>query len=528
MFFVLASVAAAASEPLTGGTTSLTLKKGFKKKLGNNGVKVKKIGSGKVKNGTVQLGVSGGEIDTAAGQGSIANGGGFKLKHGKRGAAITAITVDITSSAVFAKVANSKMKLGSLSTISIATGAAGVDVSSAKLKLSGKAAKRLNEKLGLDGAIKGGRVMSDSQSTVQVPAPVSQGPAPAGEEPKAPGPTVVNTMTRNLYLGADLAPAMVAPDLETFIAATGQILREVNENEFPTRAQGLAQEILDQKPDLVGLQEVALWREAPANPAVLVTGPSATTVRYDYLQELMDELNAEGNEYEVVVVQNEFDLEAPADEDGSTGTGAPYGADVNGRLTMRDVILARVGAGVETKNSEGGNFAVLLEAPVLGNTLAIKRGWTQTDASVRGSRPFRFVNTHLEAFQPQIRAAQASELVTPPGPATGKLPVILVGDLNSDDDTVKGADRYAYQVLESVGFVERSTDEPLSCCINSSVLGEFEGGSESDFDHQVDHVMTDDPAGVALVGSAVTGIPPVNGFWDSDHAGLFSALQLQP
>jgi hypothetical protein len=30
---------------------------------------------------------------------------------------------------------------------------------------------------------------------------------------------------------------------------------------------------------------------------------------------------------------------------------------------------------------------------------------------------------------------------------------------------------------------------------------------------------------VKLVDSGVTGLKPVNGFWDSDHAGLFSALR---
>jgi hypothetical protein len=55
------------------------------------------------------------------------------------------------------------------------------------------------------------------------------------------------------------------------------------------------------------------------------------------------------------------------------------------------------------------------------------------------------------------------------------------------------------------------------------------GGNVADFDHQVDHVMTNDPAGVGLQSSAVTGRLPVNGFWDSDHAGgLFSALRFAP
>lgn len=338
-----------------------------------------------------------------------------------------------------------------------------------------------------------------------------------------------DTMTRNLYLGANLTPAIGAPSLEALAAANGQILREVTHNDFPTRAEGLAEEIIEQKPDLVGLQEVALWRTAPPSVFVLQTGPSAETVRYDYLAELLAELNDGKKRYEVVVVQNEFDLEAPADENGVAGDGiAAQGipnAEINGRLTMRDVILARHGAGVQTWNEQGANFNTLLEVPILGTPLPIARGWTATDAKVRGSHPFRFVNTHLEAFHPLIRQAQAAELVAPGGPATSDRPVVLVGDLNSDDDTVEGADRLAYELLLANGMVNRSTDDPLSCCLNASEIGEFDGGSVADFDHQVDHIMTRDPGNVKLRSSTVTGLFPVNGFWNSDHAGVFSALR---
>jgi len=345
---------------------------------------------------------------------------------------------------------------------------------------------------------------------------------------------VVSVMTRNLYLGADLGPALGAKSLDEFVTATGKVLRDVSANDFPTRAKGLAHEILSEKPDLVGLQEVALWRTGPPDLTPIFTGqPTATTVRCDYLAELLAELNKGPDRYEVVIVQPEFDLEAPADENQVAGDGpnpAIANAEINGRLTMRDVILARRGAGVDTRNPQSGNFKVLLPVEILGQKLTIKRGWTATDARVRGSGWFRFVNTHLEAFDPaalvpSIRALQAAELVAPGGPATGSLPVVLVGDLNSDDDTVSPGDQQAYRVLLQAGLVERSTNNPLSCCLNSPLLAEDAGGSVSDFDHQVDHVMTNDPGGITLERSEVTGLLPVNGFWDSDHAGLFSALR---
>lgn len=348
---------------------------------------------------------------------------------------------------------------------------------------------------------------------------------PAGDVGK-----VATVMTRNVYLGADLTPAIVAQDLPGLAAANGQILREVTANDFPTRAQGLADEILERQPDLVGLQEVALWRTGPPSVVVLQTGPSATTVRYDYLQELLDQLNAKRPTYEVVVAQDQFDLEAPADENGVAGDGPPAqgipDAEINGRLTMRDVILARVGRGVRTANPDGDNFDTVLNLPILGTPVPVLRGWVSTDVAVRGSGWLRFVNTHLEAFHPGVRAAQAGELVDGDGPATSDLPVVLVGDLNSDDDTVGGTDTLAYGVLLGAGMVSRTTGASGSCCLESSLLAIGEGGSVDDFDHQVDHVMTRDPGTVTLEGSWVTGLLPVNGFWSSDHAGVTSSLRI--
>jgi endonuclease/exonuclease/phosphatase family metal-dependent hydrolase len=184
---------------------------------------------------------------------------------------------------------------------------------------------------------------------------------------------------------------------------------------------------------------------------------------------------------------------------------------------------------VHVSEPAGGTFQNLLTLPIAGLPVTVTRGWTRVDAKVRGGAPFRFVNTHLEAFDPRtvhpsIRARQASELVSPTGPATSTLPVVLLGDLNSDDDTVVPDDQQAYRVLLNAGFVERSTADPLSCCIHSYDL---RTGTQAQFDHQVDHVMTNAPGTVRLVESSVTGRTMHNGYWNSDHAGVFSALRIR-
>jgi endonuclease/exonuclease/phosphatase family metal-dependent hydrolase len=363
----------------------------------------------------------------------------------------------------------------------------------------------------------------------------------ATAKPKTPKakPTEVKVMTRNIYLGADLTPAIEAKGVSQFTEATGQILREVTANDFPVRAKGLAKEILSKEPDLVGLQEVAEWRTGPPSLETLLGGskPHAATVRYDYLAELLAQLNKGKKRYRAAVVNPEFDFEAPADENGVAGDGPNSliaNAEINGRLTMRDVILAKVGKEVKTTNQQKGHFKSLLTEEISGAKVIVTRGWASVDATVNGSTPFHFVDTHLESFDPQtvvpsIRAQQAAELAAPDGPLTNDLPTILVGDLNSDTKTaVQPGDGQAYETLVKAGMRERSTYEPLGCCLKTSLLPVADGGAASQFDHKVDHIMTRDPKQVKLVNSSVTGRSPQNGFWDSDHAGLFSTLKIYP
>ena len=362
----------------------------------------------------------------------------------------------------------------------------------------------------------------------------------AEAKPKKNKGDVVNVMTRNLYLGADLGPALASGSNAEFFEANGGIVRQVEATNGPVLAKGLAAEILEDKPDLVGLQEVALWREAPPSVAPILSGkPSAETVKYDFLALLLAQLNKKGKQYKAVVVQNEFDFEAPANAngipgDGPGGTGLLANAEVNGRLTMRDVILARVGAGVVTSKPISGNFVNPLIVKVAGSTeVAVTRGWTAIDAKVRGSKKFRFVNSHLEAFDneaeyPSIRAKQAGELVAPGGPTDTKLPVILLGDFNSDVKTeVKPGDGQAYRVLKQAGFRERRKPLPNTCCIETSYDLKT-GGGRAEFDHTVDHVMTNAPEQIKLVTSKVTGLKKAkSGWWDSDHAGVFSSLLIK-
>ena len=92
-------------------------------------------------------------------------------------------------------------------------------------------------------------------------------------------------MTRNLYVGTGLDNTVTPTTPEAFIWAVTQDWGHVVATDFPTRAGALAAEILGAHADVVGLQEVALWRDQTPSDLVTgaTTGPNATHVVYDFL-----------------------------------------------------------------------------------------------------------------------------------------------------------------------------------------------------------------------------------------------------
>ena len=357
----------------------------------------------------------------------------------------------------------------------------------------------------------------------------------ADAKPKKKKAVPVKVMTRNIFLGADLGPALNAGNAQEFVAANGAILREVDQTDFPRRAIGLAREIKQKKPDLIGLQEGAWWRTNPT-PGAPAQGPdgqfTATTDKYNFLQILLDALEDRGLNYKIGVEKVEFDFEAPADYDGNPGTG-PAGGEIQGRLTMRDVILVNKDSKVKAKlkKPQSGTYSSLFTPTISGIEVPVTRGWTAGDVTVKKGkgknevkRKFRFVNTHFEAFDdetqvPSIRAQQATEVVN--GPASKKR-TIMLGDFNSDVPGVQPGDQQAFQVILDAGFKRRATSDPLSCCVSNLFTS-----PPSEFDHQVDHIVSTMGKKAKLVNSSVTGLEQVNGIYDSDHAGVFSKLKLK-
>jgi hypothetical protein len=337
----------------------------------------------------------------------------------------------------------------------------------------------------------------------------------------------ITVMTRNLFLGADLAPAIGAPGIPEAVDGAGVIWNEMQSTRFPDRARPLAREIKRSKADLVGLQEVALWRvQIPSDlggPPVNPNGTSATQVEQDFLAILKRELKRVGAKYRVVVVQREFEAELPVDVDGSDTTGGLFGADFDARLTMRDVILARRNSKVKLGKTRRGHFDTRYEPSVGGLQIPVDRGWASVEARLKGKR-FRFVNTHLEAFgDPKIREAQAKELTR--GPLKTGKQVILVGDLNSGvarhNEPERPGDDLAFRALTRFGMKDNGAVQ--SCCYDNL----FDPNAV--FDHTVDHVLS--KPGLKKTRASVTGDDAgqrtASGLWPSDHGGVVSTLRLR-
>jgi endonuclease/exonuclease/phosphatase family metal-dependent hydrolase len=324
---------------------------------------------------------------------------------------------------------------------------------------------------------------------------------------------VGSVMTYNVYFGADLLPILGATTQAELLAAVGAAWSQVVANDIPKRASSIAHEIASVAPELVGLQEVAQWSLGPS--------PDNMTVQYDFLQLILDSLSADGARYAAVVVKDDLDAAAPMlDQDSNI---------VYVRLVDREAILARTdlpAAALKLSNPQAHTYATLLSftSPVLGE-ITVPRSWLSVDAKVRG-KMFRFITTHLEAYNAQVQTAQAMELIS--GPADTSLPVVMAGDFNSDANGVGPDLTETYGDLIDAGFQDvwaaLYPGVPGDTCCQDGDLS----NSTSGLDERIDLVLTRSGMGdssAQVVGDEMidTTATPL---WASDHASVTARLKV--
>lgn len=330
--------------------------------------------------------------------------------------------------------------------------------------------------------------------------------------------TKVTVMTRNVYHGVDaeLNQVATATSFSAFLNATAAVYDGYHKRNFPERAAGLAAEIEQTHPDVVGLQEVVMVRtDTPAD------GPAtpAEEVSLDYLQILLEKLQARGLHYEPVVQSINWDIEAPT----------ARGFDL--RHTDRVVTLIRTDGklGLEVLSNNTGHFQTNCTLTTgTGQQIEIVRGWTSLDLSIRG-KAVRFINTHLDGdcSDPAIQLAQAQEILQGPVQEAKdrNLPVVLLGDLNSKAD---GTGTPTYAELLEVGFVDAWAEvgrgSGFTCCQDDDLLNKV-----SHLSDRRDFVLFGNGSfqttEVKVVGATPADRTP-SGLWPSDHAGVVAKLRL--
>ena len=325
-------------------------------------------------------------------------------------------------------------------------------------------------------------------------------------------------MTRNLYLGAPLTPIFSATTQQELVANASATWAMVKASNFPARAVELADELADEMPDLVGLQEVTLYRSGAFNDPA-----RATTVELDFLDELMDEVADRGLPYEVVAQVSAFDGELPVIDNGVP-------KDI--RLTDRDVILARTDrsdAALSLSNPRSGLFTNKLTIPnplFPGGGLPIDRGWVSVEVKSRG-KEFRFINTHLEAFHPLAQQAQSLELLA--GPASTTKPVVMTGDFNSPAD---GSGTTSYANIVGAGFTDAWSEvhpgnAGYTCCHPDNLMG-----PAGTLTSRIDLIFHRGGSSFEAVEAEIVGEEEADkttgGLWPSDHAGFLSTIEFGP
>jgi endonuclease/exonuclease/phosphatase family metal-dependent hydrolase len=314
------------------------------------------------------------------------------------------------------------------------------------------------------------------------------------------GDTRLSFLTWNLYLGADIEALLTTPPPPNQIPIrVTEVFRKVLATNFPVRVKAIAREIAFKKPDLIGLQEAVMWQQVI---------PYFRTITIDFLQLLLDELKKIGLHYDIAAQNSNVSVELP-DSQGNII-----------RLLDRDVILIRNSRKLNIVNKKEANFKTNLNVQIAGQSFKVVRGWSFVDVKTNG-KTFRVLNTHLDPTA-KIQVEQVNEILV--GPANTILPLIIMGDLNSDAVT---HDTPTYGIMMNSGFHDLwrmvGNGPGLTCCQNDDLLNPV-----SSLNTRIDYLLFKNgwkPLEADLVGVNLIGKTNTN-FWTSDHAGLIGRLMI--
>jgi endonuclease/exonuclease/phosphatase family metal-dependent hydrolase len=236
-------------------------------------------------------------------------------------------------------------------------------------------------------------------------------PESAAEDASDP----LGVITYNVDAGSHLAPLLAASTPQDLPAAVSQVWAEVQASDIPGRALVLAREIARADPDVVGLQEAAVWT---------VNGAP----RFDFLNLLRRDLRARGERFAPVSLATVNVLQMPDAAGEQIGFLDQTVVLANARIFGRDFVTARPAHGVLSAAR-----SVQVGGPQ-GPVLTLPGTWASVDFvnTENTFHTFRFVSVHLDGVDPAVNAAQAAELVG--GPARTGRAELLAGDFGFPAD----------------------------------------------------------------------------------------------
>jgi Endonuclease/Exonuclease/phosphatase family len=328
----------------------------------------------------------------------------------------------------------------------------------------------------------------------------------------------------NAYVGALIeAPLGLDPSDPNYqmelLEAVTAVYQQIVASDPPARMAALAEEIAAQRPDVAGLEELYTVEMAPD----VGQAPGEFTVLYDYLELLTKALAAKGAHYRVAVVSTESDV------------AMPMIAGMNplvlawGRIIDHEAILVRTDLPpgyLQVSNPQTGRFSIYPQVPLGTETISIYRGWCSVDVFTRGER-FRLICTHPQDESiPQVQKAEVEELLT--SVANVPMPVMIIGDLNSDPLNRNGTDSYA-------DFAAAGFKDTWAILHPQDLAGGLTWGHDAElskpdtsFVWRLDYVFYRGkqftPTALVILDPRInTTTPPL---WPSDHAAITATFLL--
>ena len=147
MLAIAPFASAATPNPISSGTTTLTINSSFNKSAKNAGIKIAAVKPSKIKGTKATFAVTGGEIEAASGSGSVSHSGGLKITWGKKSVTLKSLTLSSKTKSLSAKIGGKTVKLATLGGLSMARLGFGNSIAAKQVKLTSAGANALNSKL---------------------------------------------------------------------------------------------------------------------------------------------------------------------------------------------------------------------------------------------------------------------------------------------------------------------------------------------------------------------------------------------